>query len=173
MARPESARERERPAARTIATVALAWSLVGLVEVLIYAIFVMPSVGDSFASHIPSKTGTGIDISVNSVLALCVGLVVTVAAAAASLWGIVTAWRRPPSVLVLSIFISILVPYLATGILSDAYREIYVSGVWGIDLFIEIAPAIAPGLGILSILPVFRGLRRTGAHSAPAEGTER
>jgi hypothetical protein len=156
-----------------IATVALAWSVVGLVEVVIYAIFVMPSIGDSFVSHIPSKTRTGIDISVNSVLALWVGLVVTVAAAAVSAWGMVTAWRRPPGVLVLSIFISILVPYLATGILSDAYRELYVSGVWGIDLFVEIAPAIALGLGLLSILPVFRGLRRTGAHSAPGVGRER
>jgi len=172
MARPDLARERERPA-RTMAAIALAWSLFGLVEVVTYAILVMPSVGDSFLGYIPSRTSHGFDSPINAVLALWVGLAVTVAAAAASVRGIVTAWRRPPRVLVQSAFIAILVPFLATWILSNAYKEINHSGAPWFDLFVTLAASIALGLGILSVVPVFRGLRRAAAHSAPAEGTER
>jgi hypothetical protein len=147
--------------------------VIALIEVAIYAVFVMPSIGDGFVVHIPGNRSDGFDITVDAVIALCLGLVITGSAAAAALWGTLVAWRRHPRALLRWFLLCLAVPYVATIILANAYRETSDSDAWGVKLIIDLAPAIAVVLALLSNFPVFRELRRTGPHSVPAEGTER
>jgi hypothetical protein len=67
----------DEPAVRATAILAVVWSLVALLEFAIYAIFVVPSLDESFVLAMPTRRGE-LDIPVQSMPALQVGLTVTI-----------------------------------------------------------------------------------------------
>jgi uncharacterized membrane protein YqhA len=106
----------EAPAVRANAILAVVWSLVALLEFAIYAIFVVPSLGESFVLAMPTKRGE-LDIPVQSVPALQLGLTVTISVVVISVVWMLLIPRLLKAAYVWFFVVSAFIAAYATGVL--------------------------------------------------------
>jgi hypothetical protein len=106
----------EAPAVRGTAILAVLWSLVALLEFAIYAIFVVPSLDESFILAMPTRRGE-LDIPVQSVPALQVGLTVTISIVVISVVWMLLIPRLLKAAYVWFFLVSAFIAAYATGVL--------------------------------------------------------
>ena len=154
----------EVPAARVTAAVAFGWSLISLAEVVIFAVAIAPTVGDSIPFHISGRSASGFDFDVATGFALWSGLVITVGATLLSLVGMLLTRRMLRTAFLSAALISVLVPLLATRLLMVSHRVLVTPGDADPGLAANFIPVVAALLGLASVLVVLRAFKRPGKH---------
>jgi len=142
------------PMVRGTALLAIVWSLIALAEFVIYAIFVAPSLNDTFHVAMPTKRGT-LDFEIETLPSAWVGLIVTIAAILISVVWMLLIPRLLRASYVWFVCVSAFIAAYATTVLVSGIAALDGPDQTGVDYAVSFVPLALFVVGFFSISAVY------------------
>ena len=154
---------REWPTALTVratAILAICWTLISLLEFVIFAIFVSPSLGETFHVAMPTRRGT-LDFDINTIPALWTGLIVTVAVTLISVVWMLLIPRLLHASYVWFALVAAFISSYATLVLVSSIAALDGPEQNGADFGASFIPLVVFVVGVLSVSATYGRFNRS------------